>query len=350
MGLTVVEKTEFVAGARGLRPRNDLLEVPCVEDATRKEFLLGAAGLVLLTPYGCGQRAGDGDGEAGGTRSFEDDAGNVVEIPARPERVVALDDRTVEAALAVGAPVVGAVGRYEKQLVPPAFEELARGVEVVGETPNLEAIARLEPDLILAQGYTVEEIEGELGQVAPVVVLEYWKDDSYTTTKWEEHLRRVADAAGRERRAEEELRRLDLAVDSFREDFEGDPAEVELSVLQLQPEQWLYFTEVAFCGEIVDRLGFSRPKSQRDTDTDRVYLSYERLSLADGDAIVLTAETLEEGVSESVEEVTASPLWRSLGAVEAGEVHRADGFLWLTGGSVPAGLAIIADLRAAFIA
>jgi iron complex transport system substrate-binding protein len=351
MGLTIVEKTETGRGVRGRRTPAILPGLPRVEDVTRKDFLVGAAGLLLLAPYGCGERAdGGGGGESGGTRRFEDDAGSAVEIPAKPERVVTLDDRTLEAALAVGTPVVGAVGRYEEQPVPEAFGGLAEGVEVVGEQPNLEAIARLEPDLILAQGFTVEEIGDELRRIAPVVVLEYWKDDSYTTTKWEEHLRRVADAVGRRGRADEELARLDRAVEDFRKDFPGDTAETDLSIVQVQPEQWLYFTEISFCGEIVERLGFSRPKPQRKTGTDRVYLSYERLPVADGDAIVLTAETAEEGVSEKVEEVTSGPLWEGLDAVEAGRVHRVDGFLWLTGGSVPAGLAIIEDLREAFIA
>jgi iron complex transport system substrate-binding protein len=318
---------------------------------TRREFLVGAGSLLLLAPYGCGpeQGADETTQEKSSARRFEDDTGNVVEIPARPGRVVTLDDRTLEAALAVEAPVVGAVGRYREQPVPPAFDELAEDVQVVGVQPNLEAIARLEPDLILGQGYAVEEVEDQLRRIAPVVVLEYWEDDSYTTTQWEEHFRRVADALGRKERAAKELARLERAVEKFREDFPGDPADVALSVVQMQPEEWLYFTQVSFCGEMVEILGFSRPESQRASDTDRVYLSYEELPLADGDAIILTAEALEEGVPEKVEEVTESPLWQSLDAVEEGDVYQMDGFLWLTAGSVPGGLAIIEDLREAFI-
>lgn len=327
-----------------------LVALAPVEDATRREFLIGAAGLLALAPYGCsvGEDT-NGEGSSDGTRRFRDDTGSAVEIPARPRRVVALDDRTLEAALAVGAPVVGAVGRYQRQPVPEAFEDLAEGVEIVGVQPNLEAIARLEPDLILAQGFTVEETRDELDRISPVVVLEYWADETYTTTKWEEHFRRVADAVGRRGRADEELARLDRAIEDFRRDFPGDPAETKLSLVQVQPDQWLYFTGVSFCGEIVERLGFSRPEGQRKTGTDRVYLSYEKLPLADGDAIVLTAETLEEGVSEKLDEVASGALWKGLDAVEAGRVTRVDGFLWLTAGSVPGGLTIVEDLRRAFV-
>jgi iron complex transport system substrate-binding protein len=336
--------------AGGWQLRRPEIIPPVALRPTRREFLVGAGGLLLLAPFGCGPDGGNEQArEDASTRRFEDDTGNAVEIPVEPKRVVTLDDRTLEAALAVGAPVIGAVGRYLEQPVPPAFENLAADVEVVGVQPNLEAVARLEPDLILGQGYAVEEAEEELRRIAPVVALEYWEDDSYTATRWEEHFRRVGDALGRKERAAEELARLERAVEEFRADFPGDPADVALSVVQMQPEQWLYFTSISFCGEMVEVLGFSRPESQRVTDTDRVYLSYEELPLADGDAIILTAETLEEGVSEKVDDVTSSPLWRSLDAVKAGDVHRVDGFLWLTAGSVPGGLAIIEDLRGAFI-
>lgn len=317
---------------------------------TRREVLIGAGGLLVLGAGGCGDQAGRDERAQGGpeTRRFADETGTV-EIPVDPKRVVTVDDRSLEAAIGVGASVVGAVGRYQEQPVPPAFEELARGIEVVGVQPNLEAIAALNPDLIVGQAYAVEEIEEDLRRIAPVVVLDYWKDDSYVETRWREHFLRVADAVNRKSRAEEELQRLERAAADFREDFSGDPAEVALSIIQMQPEKWLFFTGISFCGEIVDLLGFSRPEVQRRADTDRVYLSYERLSLADGDAVVLTVDSLEEGVVDQVDEVTSGPLWGTLDAVEAEEVHRVDGYLWLTGGSVPAGLAIIEDLREAFI-
>jgi len=316
---------------------------------TSRRALL-AGGLAALSA-GIARGGGAQEGAtpaATATRAFVDDTGAAVTVPVRPRRVVALDDRTIEAALGVGAPLVGLVGRYPEQPVPPAFADLAKDAEFVGIEPNLEAIARLDPDLILGQGFSVEPIGAELRRIAPTVTLEYWADETYTTTQWEEHFRRVADVLDRPERAVAELTRFDEAVAAFRSAFPGDPAAVELSLVHLQPEQWFAFTPLSFPGEIVGRLGFARPEAQRRDDTDRIYLSYEELPLADGDAIVQAVDAFAEGATEAAAELAAGPVWRSLAAVKAGRVYAVDGFLWLTGGSVLTGRAIIDDLKEAF--
>jgi iron complex transport system substrate-binding protein len=354
-GLSFVEITELLRHYAAYISPIERLEL-AARLPTRRRFLITAGGALLLTAAGC---AG-GDGAATdaatavtaepATRRFEDDTGATVNIPRDPQRIVTLDDRTLEAALGVGAAVVGAVGRYPTQMVPAAYDDLAQSVTFIGVEPNLETITRLQPDLIIAQGYAVEEIADQLRAIAPLVVLEHWTDDSYTTTQWETHFRRVADAANRSDRAQQELDRLAEEITAFQADFPGDIGATELSLVQIQPEQWLFFTEVSFAGELVKRLGFARPAAQRQTDTDRVYLSYEELPLADADVVVLTRDTLEEGVAQQVEAVTTGPLWQQLQAVQAGQVHTVDGFLWLTAGSVPSALGIIADLRNIFMA
>jgi iron complex transport system substrate-binding protein len=85
----------------------------------------------------------------------------------------------------------------------------------------------------------------------------------------------------------------------------------------------------------------SRPAGQTSTESDRVYYSLERLDAADGDVILLSAETVDAEEAAALQE---SPLWRQLSAVRAGEVHTVDGELWLTGGGVLAGQAIVDDL------
>jgi iron complex transport system substrate-binding protein len=280
------------------------------------------------------------------TRIFTDDRGHEVEIPVNPQRVVALDDRTIEAAASVGASLVGAVGRYPEQIVPPIFEPLVEGVVNVGTTPNFEAILDLQPDLIIGQPWMFDGIEDQMRQIAPVVMLDYWLDETYTTTQWETHFRRVADATGRAAEAEAQLARLEEALAAFAADFPADPADVSVSAVNLQETQWFIFTELSFAGEILDRLGFARPEAQVSSETDRIYLSYEEIALADGD-IILSAVDREE-YPEGLPDITGGALWQSLGAVRAGDVYEVDGFLWLVGGSVPAGLAILDDLRAVF--
>lgn len=87
--------------------------------------------------------ASTGDGEY--PRTVQDLLGRDVEIPAAPERVVALSPTAVEFVYAVGGSVVG---RSDTATYPPEVQD----VEAVGTAyqPNLEAILALDPDLIVA--------------------------------------------------------------------------------------------------------------------------------------------------------------------------------------------------------
>lgn len=75
-----------------------------------------------------------------------------------------------------------------------------------------------------------------------MVVLGYWIDDDFFKTKWEEHLRRVADAVGRPDGADRLVTELDAAVEAFRDDFPGDPADVELSIMKARMDTFILFT------------------------------------------------------------------------------------------------------------
>jgi ABC-type Fe3+-hydroxamate transport system substrate-binding protein len=120
---------------------------PTVDDVTRREFLIGAAGLLLL-PAGCGSGREDGGEAPGQTRTVRHALGET-RIPENPRRMVVLDVVTLEHVLAlrmmpVGYPLDGGAP-------PPYLESMLDGVESVGTIgePSLERIAVLEPDLIV---------------------------------------------------------------------------------------------------------------------------------------------------------------------------------------------------------
>lgn len=317
-----------------------------VDDATRRDLLKGAG---LLTVAGlvaaCGGPETAGTDSTAGRRSrtFVDDTGEV-EIPVRPERVVTLDPQSTEVALAVDAPVVGSTIRDPADPYSSALEGLTDGITSLGAEaePDFEALVALRPDVIVTQPWAVEGFLDRLRPIAPMVQLDYWTDDSFIEIKWEEHLRRVADALGRADAAEQRLAELDAAVDAFRADFPGDPGGTELSLMKTRADTFIMFTPASFQGQIVERLGFARPVSQRTTETDRVELSYERLGEADGDLLLLAVEA---GDADQVTQLRANPLWQQLGAVGRGDVREVDGQLWLLGGSVLAGHALIDELR-----
>jgi iron complex transport system substrate-binding protein len=142
-----------------------------------------AGTLAVLGAAACGDDTG-GDDTAAGTATETgsggtfpvtiDHAQGSATIETRPERVVAVGVADIQIAAALGAPIVGAVRNPTSEDgtwygVDPA---LPADVTLLGyETPNLEQIAALRPDVILATtaypGYG--DAYDELSAIAPVV-------------------------------------------------------------------------------------------------------------------------------------------------------------------------------------
>ncbi|TCJ13067.1 ABC transporter substrate-binding protein [Rubrobacter taiwanensis] len=170
--------------------------LPEIDDATRREFLIGAAGLLLL-PAGCGSDGERGGSEPSGeTRTFEHAFGEI-EIPVSPKRVAVLTAHALDAVVALGIePVAGVTGYSE--LYAGALEDAE--VKFPNQEPNLEALARVEPDLMLTLGFEGELFFGDyekLSEIAPTAVFD-WTSDG----EWKPHFRFCADALGRLEEAE----------------------------------------------------------------------------------------------------------------------------------------------------
>src|SRR5690554_2381199 len=92
------------------------------------------------------------------TRSFTDDAGRTVEVPSHPQRIVTLHDSSLTTPLIeLGIMPVGAFSRsgedgpYMRGAATLTGVTFANSgvVDVGGSPADLEAIAALEPDLII---------------------------------------------------------------------------------------------------------------------------------------------------------------------------------------------------------
>lgn len=140
---------------------------------------------------------GETDGADGGaaTRTFEAENGEV-EIPVDPQRVVALS-YAAQPAVELGGDVVGVHSddNWDENIHPDDADTMT-GLEQVGSTAeiNFEAVANLEPDLIVvgwpSDGWDNVPLDG-LGEIAPTVAIGLGDPDS-----WKEVENRVADAIG----------------------------------------------------------------------------------------------------------------------------------------------------------
>src|SRR3712207_754469 len=197
-----------------------------------RPFLRGAtlvATTVLVTSCGSGDAGSSGGTAASSSPSGSGGAFPVtvetafgdVEIPEEPQRVVALGWSDAETALALGVQPVGASDwlAFGGEGVGPWAEGLYDEAPEIIDTmePSFEAIAALEPDLILdTRSDATQERYDLLSAIAPTV----GQPDGvgpYQTT-WEQQLEMVGQALGRSEEA------ADLA-DEVTQAFEDAAAE-----------------------------------------------------------------------------------------------------------------------------
>ncbi len=135
--------------------------------------------------------------------SFHHDAGETV-LPAPAARIVTTVDETTELVVALGLQPVGAgstrVGGTDAttpfaDYYLPA-DRLGSPVLVGGEEPNLEAIAALQPDLVLHGG--ADDFVDDLARIAPTAVFDVQEPGA-----WQRALQQLGVATGRTARADE---------------------------------------------------------------------------------------------------------------------------------------------------
>ncbi|RMB72321.1 iron-siderophore ABC transporter substrate-binding protein [Rhodococcus sp. SBT000017] len=171
-----------------------------------RSLALPAAALALaLTLTACssdntGSDGGSADSAESGSTVVTDMFGDV-EVPANPQRVVALGWSDAETALALGVQPVGAsdwLGVGGNGLGPWVDETYDTDPTIVGTFDvDMESIAALAPDLILWTRSTNDKaVYDDLSEIAPTVAAPPGTDIAYGTT-WDGQTEIVAQALGK---------------------------------------------------------------------------------------------------------------------------------------------------------
>ncbi|WP_091323668.1 ABC transporter substrate-binding protein [Geodermatophilus ruber] len=304
----------------------------------RRTALALAVGLVLA---GCGSDDGGRGAEpTAGTRTVEHASGTT-EIEGAPERVVVLDTGELDSVLALGVTPVGSVRTAVSDELPGYIQDAGvdpadiANVGTISE-PDLEAIAALEPDLILSNMVRHADIYEQLAAIAPTVfaasVGEAWKDN----------LRLAGEALDRAEEAEELLAEYEQRAGEVGELY-GDPAATEVSMVRFLDGSAVRLYGVgSFIGAVLADVGFARPELQRTQETF-VEVSPENISQADGD-LVFSAAYGADGQT-AAGQITAGGLWQGIPAVQEGRAFEVDDDRWfLAIGPLGAGL-VLDDLE-----
>jgi iron complex transport system substrate-binding protein len=248
-----------------------------------------------------------------------------VTIDEQPLRIVALGWGDAEAVLALGGQPVGASDwlGFGGDGVGPWAEGLYTESPEIIETlePSYEAIAALEPDLILdVKSSGDQDRYDRLSEIAPTVGVPE-DGDSYLTTP-DEQMTMISTALGQPEKGAELLANVDAAYDdaaAAHPEWEGLTA----SAATKTSEGWGAYIDGSERVAFLQRLGFVQNPAVAALPTNEggfsVDISSEQLDVLDADVIVAFPIFIEPT------EITDDALWKAIPAVEAGHSIVIDG-------------------------
>jgi len=284
----------------------------------RRAFLQLATGTALLAglPGGVFARAAVADGEF--PRQVEHVVGSTTLLRA-PQRVAVISTGQLDAALSLGVIPAGTTRVDNRELAPgylrTAFASRANELEAMvdlgsRQAPDLEALARLAPDLIVLNRTVLKAGGLELfSRIAPTVVARG------TGGNWRPDFLLLADALGRRQQAERLLADLDWNLAGLAQRLGTQPPSA--SLLFSSGARLRLMGADSFAGGLLQAMGVIRPAAQRFKGTSRD-VSAELLDLADADWLFYA----EQGTA--LASLARQPLWPRLEAVREARAIRVD--------------------------
>ena len=262
-----------------------------------------------------------------------------------PEKVVILTNEGTEALLALGVTPVGAVQSWTGDPWYNHIKNELKDTEVVGleSEVNVEAIAALQPDLIIGNKMRQEAIYEQLSAIAPTIFAEDLRGN------WKNNFELYAKALNKEEEGKEIIKAYDTRIADLKEQL-GDKLNMKVSMVRFMAGDVRIYQKDSFSGVILDQLGFARPESQ---DVDEFAIkgaTKEQMPLMDGDILFyFTYETGDHAATELEKEWLEDPLFKNLEVAKNGEVHKVDDVIWNTAGGVKAANLMLDDIENTFL-
>ncbi|WP_059103904.1 ABC transporter substrate-binding protein [Shouchella shacheensis] len=314
-------------------------------------YILPFALLLLVSMAGCAQGdeteesdSGEENSEATDEREtvMVEDALGGQELEDVPENIVVLEWVYAEDLLALGVEPTGVadVAGYEDWVnIEP---DLPEDVTDVGtrQEPSLEAIAQLEPDLIITAQSRHEAIRDELNRIAPTLMFEPYPEegegDQYE--EMETTFKEIAKAVDQEEQATEVLDDLEASYEEIASQLseEGvDGTEILLSQAFSANENAALrlFTDNSMVMQILHRIGLENAYDGGFELYGYTETNVEALeSYQEAEFMYIVQE--EDNVFEN--QLSGNPVWENLNFVEEERMHALPGDTWTFGGPLAA--------------
>lgn len=254
--------------------------------------------------------------------------------PPDAPRVVSLDYGIATTLLALGVVPAGVVATVEwdkwvvEPALPPGVVDIGRDLEA-----NLELIAALDPELVLATPY-VAHLTPSLERIAPVLTITIFAEDGKPLERAIAGTRLIGDAVNRAAAAEAYLREADRILDRCRRRIEAlNPPPIAF-VNFMDARHARVFGRGSLYQDVLNRIGIENAWTGPTN-----YWGFQTVAIEDlargtpSDMRLIAFEPILPDVEPTLEK---SPLWRRLPFVEQGRVSILPGVLMF--GMVPSAL------------
>lgn len=259
-------------------------------------------------------------------RTVKDVSGDV-EIPAAPKKIAVLLDYYADHMLELGIkPHASTTSLVDHQFLPYIADRM-EGVIPLGasESPNLEALLKAEPDLILAYAPSHQDIEDSLRKIAPTLML-----DGELMNDWRQLLLELGRIVGQEELAQQKLNDYLTKAESAQEELNRRAGEEVFVVMRVMPKELrVYGVDDIRIGRIIHQeLGLNGLKLAEGKAMQTI--SLEELPNLNPDHIFLM-ENVEDTAKSRLDELKSSALWKNIKAVQKDQVYIVEQQLWNRG-------------------
>ena len=233
-----------------------------------------------------------------------------------------MSEPTLDNALALGVPLVGATAGRGQSTIPNYLSDKGKDIPILGNVaqPNFEAIGAAKPDLILVDGTSVnnnQPVLDALAKIAPTVYTGYPGGDC------RENLRLTADALNMVDEAEDLMKDYDKKVKDATKKLEKYQDKT-FSIIRWQGNNAALILKELPAGRALTDLGLKRPPAQ-----DREGKGHSSVGNTQAGGSVDT-----EGAKEAIAEATKVPGFEDLYAYQEDHIIPVDGSLWTSTGGV----------------
>ncbi|KQX16745.1 ABC transporter substrate-binding protein [Streptomyces sp. Root431] len=258
------------------------------------------------------------------------------ELKAAPKRVVVLDVGELDNVVSLGIQPVGYAPSEGDDGIPAYLGKDAGTPKSVGtiNNLNLEAIANLQPDLILGSQLRAADKYDELSKIAPTV---FSIRPGFT---WKENYLLNAAALDKTAEAKTKLSAYETKAKQLGTDI--GPNKPTVSMVRYLPGKIRLYAKASFIGTILEDTGLPRPKNQQIDDL-AAEISPEKIDEADADWIF--TGVYGDAKATKKDAAQANPLWKNLKAVKAGQAKDVPDETWYLGLGVTAANSVLDDLR-----